>query len=72
MHGVMYLFAALTLVGGFIYGGVLVTEPLTRAVGVGVWAGALVSGLLFVAVGRILDDLHRVKVRLGLVEEPKA
>lgn len=70
MHGVMYLLAALTFLGGFIYGGFLITDPLTRPLGIGMWAGALAGGLLYLAVGKVLDDLHKLKVRLGVTERP--
>lgn len=71
MHGVMYLFATLAFIGGLVYGGFLITEPFTRAAGIAAMAGAFVSGMLLIAIGRILDDLHQLKARLGLTEPPE-
>ena len=71
MHGVMYLFATLAFIGGGVIGLELISDPLTRWAGVAALASALVSGMLLIAIGRILDDLHQLKARLGLTEPPE-
>ena len=65
MHALMYLVAVLTFLGGLVYGGLLVGEPLTRAAGFTVMAGAFVTGMLYVAVGKVLDRLDEIQTVIG-------